>query len=80
MNDTIDVDEHYVENEDNFTREGVKLVVEEQEGSLVITYADLLPDDTYHLVILLIDRLSAMVGQEYNQVLEDLKEIEKESE
>ena len=72
---SIDVDESY--DEGNYTREGIKLIVEEQEGSLVITYADLQPDDTYHLTILLIDRLSKMVGQEYNQVLEDLKEIEE---
>jgi hypothetical protein len=59
-----------------YTREGVKLVVEEQEDSLVITYADLNAEDTYHLSILLIDRLAGMVGQTYNGVLEDLKETE----
>jgi hypothetical protein len=71
----IEVDEY--NDEESYTREGVKLVLEEQDDSLVITYADLNPEDTYHLVILLVDRLSQMVGQEYNQVLEDLKEIEE---
>ena len=70
----IDVDEGY---EDSFTRKGVKLVLEEDsEGSLVITYADLNPEDTYHLVILLLDRMADMVGITYNEVLEDLMEIE----
>jgi hypothetical protein len=71
----IEVDEY--NDEESYTREGVKLILEEQDDSLVITYADLNPEDTYHLVILLVDRLSQMVGQEYNQVLEDLKEIEE---
>jgi hypothetical protein len=74
----IEVDEY--NDEESYTREGVKLILEEQDDSLVITYADLNPEDTYHLVILLVDRLSQMVGQEYNQVLEDLKEIEEEGE
>ena len=66
-----------VEVEQSFVKDGVRLIVEETEGSLVITYADLDPEDTYHLVILLLDRLSKMVGQTYNAVLEDLKEIEE---
>jgi len=74
---TIDVDEGY---EDSYTRDGVKLVVEDTEGSLVITYADLNPEDTYHLVILLVDRLAAMVGQTYNGVLKDIRDDEEESE
>ena len=72
----IDVDEGYPE-EDSYTRDGVKLVVEETEGSLVITYADLNPEDTYHLTILLVDKLASMVGQTYNGVLEDIKEVEE---
>lgn len=68
----------HVDEENNFTREGVKLVVEEQDESLVITYAELSGEDTYHLAILLLDRLAGMTGQEYNQVLEDLKETENE--
>ena len=71
----LEVDEDY---ETGHTRDGVKLILEEENGSLNITYADLGIEDTYHLVILLVDRLSMMVGQEYNQVLEDLKEIEGE--
>ena len=61
-----------------YTREGVKLVVEQEDDKMVMTYANLDVADTYYLVIDLIDRLSKMVGQEYNQVLEDLKEIEGE--
>jgi len=74
MSEYIDVDEGL---DTSSTREGVKLVLEETEGSLVITYADLDPEDTYHLSILLIDRLAKMVGQSYNDCLEDLKEKEE---
>ena len=63
---------------DDYIKDGVKLILEETEGTLEITYADLSPNDTYHLVILLVDRLAGMTGQEYNQVLEDFKEIEEE--
>ena len=64
--------------EESYTREGVKLVIEQEDDKMVMTYANLDVADTYYLVIDLIDRLSKMVGQEYNQVLEDLKEIEGE--
>ena len=58
----------------DFIRDGVKLVLEEEEGKLEITYADLSPTDVYHLVILLVGRLSDMTGQGYNDTLDDLKE------
>ncbi len=74
----IEVDEG-IDDEQSYIRDGVRLIVEEQEGSLIITYADLDVEDTYHLSILLIDRLAKMVGQTYNGCLEDLKEIEEES-
>ena len=61
--------------DDDYIKDGVKLILEETEGTLEITYADLNPSDTYHLVILLVDRLAGMTGQEYNQVLEDLREV-----
>lgn len=60
----------------NFIRDGVKLILEEEEGNLEITYADLSPTDVYHLVILLVGRLADMTGQGYNDTLNDLKEIE----
>ena len=69
----MEVDEY-----SNFIRDGVKLVLEEEEGKLEITYADLSPTDVYHLVILLVGRLSDITGQRYNATLEDLKEIEGE--
>ena len=62
----------------SYTREGVKLVVEQEDDKMVMTYANLDVAETYYLTIDLIDRLSKMVGQTYNQVCEDLKEIEGE--
>lgn len=73
---SLEVDEAYGD-DTAYIRDDVKLVVETQDESLVITYANLDPKDTYELTILLIDKLGQMVGQEYNQVLEDLKEIEE---
>ena len=64
---------------EGFTREGVKLIVEQQGEAMVITYAALDLNDLYQLTIELVDRMAAATGQEYNQVLEDLKEIEEES-
>ena len=64
---------------EGFTREGVKLVVEQQGEAMVITYATLDLNDLYQLTIELVDRMAAATGQEYNQVLEDLMEIEEES-
>ena len=58
----------------DFVRDGVKLVLEEEEGKLEITYAVLSPADMYHLVILLVGRLSDTTGQGYNDTLDDLKE------
>ena len=69
MSSSIDTD---------YTRDSIKLIVEELDESLVITYADLNPVDTYHLVITLVGKLSDMVGRKYNSVLEDLKELEEE--
>ncbi len=59
---------------EGFTRKGVKLIVEEQEERLVITYAQLEASEVYYLVIELVDRLSKMSGQDYNKTLEDLME------
>ena len=56
--------------------EEVKLLVTRQGESLVITNANLTAKDTYELVILLVDSLGKVTGQEYNQVLNDLKEEE----
>ena len=59
-----------------YQRDTVKLVVENIEDNLVMSYADLDMEDMFYLTQYFIDKLSSMTGQEYNQVLEDLKEIE----
>jgi len=61
-------------NKVDYVRDDVKLVVEQQEDSLVIVYANMTAKDTYELAITLIGKLSQITEQEYNQVLEDLKE------
>ena len=62
---------------EGFTREGVKLVVESIDSSLIITYAQMEVEDLYNLTIELVDRMARATQQEYNSVLEDLKEIEE---
>lgn len=66
--------------EDNttYTREGVKLLVEEQDGKLEITHMDIELGDLWQLVIYLVSALETTTGQRYNDILEDLKEIEGE--
>ena len=64
---------------EGFTREGVKLIVEQQGEAMVITYAALDLNDLYQLTIELVDRMAAATGQGYNSTLDDLKEIEEES-
>ena len=63
----------------SYARDGLKLVVEEIDNSLVITYANLEAVDVYHLTIELVQRLGAMTGQGYSGTLNDLKEITEES-
>jgi len=70
-------DEGY-DDEQQFIRDSVRLIVEEQEDSLVLTYADLEPHHVYDLTIMFIGRLADMTGQTYNQVCNDLKEIGEE--
>ena len=64
---------------EGYTKEGVLLIVEQQDEAMVITYAQLEVEDMYNLCIEFIDRMSKMTRQTYNQVCEDLKEIEEES-
>jgi hypothetical protein len=59
-----------------YMKDDVLLLVESIDNSMVITHANLTPEDTYHLTTYLVDRLGKMVGQKYNQVLDDLKEVE----
>ena len=70
----MDTDEY---EEVEYMRDDVLLLVESVDGSMIITHANMDAEDTYHMVTYLIGRLSDITGQEYNQVLEDLKEIEE---
>lgn len=61
------------------TQPSVKLIMElNDDGSLVMTYADMDVADVYNTVIYLVDKLANMTGGTYNNVLNDLKEIEGE--
>ena len=61
---------------EGFIKDSVKLVVEVIDESLTITYAALGIEEMYHLTIEFLDRLAEHTGQKYNDVCEDLKEIE----
>jgi len=61
-----------------FMKDDVLLLVESIDGSMVITHANMGAEDTYHMATYLVGRLSDITGQEYNQVLNDLKEEESE--
>ena len=60
-----------------YIRDSVKLVIEEVDDDLVITYADLNISNLYTLTIDFVGRMSEMTGQKYNDTLDDLKEIEE---
>ena len=59
-----------------YMKDDVLLLVESVDGSMVITHANMNAEDTYHMTTYLVGRLSDITGQEYNQVLSDLKETE----
>lgn len=59
-----------------YMREGVNLLVETEGNEMVITHSDLSPRQTWELIIFLIDRFSKYTGIPYNEVCDDLKEIE----
>ena len=69
----------YDEGTDSYTQPGVKLIVEEVDDSLVITYAQLGVEDIFNLCVELIDRVARITGQSYNETVADFKEIEEES-
>ena len=60
-----------------YQRDDVLLLVESVDGSMVITHANMDATDTYHMVTYLVGRLADITGQTYNQVCEDIKEIEE---
>ena len=60
-----------------YMKEDVLLLVESVDGSMVITHANMDMQDTYHMTTYLVGRLSDITGQTYNQVCEDIKEIEE---
>jgi len=65
------------DDEQSYLRDDVRLIVEQQDEALVITYAELDAKDIYELTILFIDKMAKITHQTYNQVCDDLKEIEE---
>ena len=66
-----------MQSNNNHTRDGVKLVVEDIEDKLQITYSDMSNREVWQFIVFLIDRVAHTTGQDYNQIVEDLKEIEE---
>jgi hypothetical protein len=60
--------------------DNVILAVKKEDGNLSITKANMETIDVYYLLTYLVDRLSKATGQEYNDTLDDLKEVVKEEE
>lgn len=60
-----------------YQEDTLKLVIEEKDNSLVMSYANLDLEDVYYLSQYFIDKLATLTGQEYNKILNDLKEITK---
>jgi hypothetical protein len=59
----------------NYTRDSVKLIVEQVGDTLKITHADLEIRDVYQLTIQFIGVMADVTKQDYNSVVLDLKEI-----
>lgn len=60
-----------------YQEDTLKLVVEQKDTQLIMSYATLDLEDVYYLAQFFIDRLATATGQDYNDVVEDLKEIIK---
>ena len=56
----------------------VRMVVEQEAGELLITYADLSVEETVYLITALVEKVARIVGQSVNDTLEDLKYIDEE--
>ena len=61
-----------------YTDPRVNLVVESDEGGMYITHANLSPEQTWHLIVFLINRFSDVSGIPYNEVCSDLTEVQDE--
>lgn len=57
-------------------KDKILLIVETIGNKTVITEANLELNDAYHLTIYMVGELSRMTGQPYNQVCNDIKEVE----
>ena len=55
-------------------REGVNLVVETEGDTMKVVHSDLNMEQSWELVVFLLDRMSKYSGIEYNTICEDLKE------
>jgi len=74
MKDDIIEESYYDDIESN--KDKVLLIVETIGDRMVITEANLELQDAYNLTIYLVGELSRMTSQPYNQVCNDIKELE----
>jgi|AntAceMinimDraft_16_1070373.scaffolds.fasta_scaffold223537_2 hypothetical protein len=60
----------------SYARDGMKLIVEEQDGVMEIVYAEMTVQETVFLIGALTGKVADIVGQSVNDTLEDFKEQE----
>jgi hypothetical protein len=78
MQDEVMLDE-WTEGKLDYQRDSVLLVVEDIDNAMVITHTKLDAEDVWQLLVFMADKLSKYTGLPYNEVIENLKEIEGES-
>jgi len=74
MKDDI-IEETYYDDVESH-KDKVLLIVETIGNKMVITEANLELNDAFHLTVYMVGELSRMTGQPYNQVCNDIKELE----
>ena len=68
----------YEEGKLEYQKDSVLLVVEDVNNSMLITHTKMDAEDVFQLTIYMIGKLAEYTGQDYNSVVEDLKEKEGE--
>jgi len=71
--------DEYTEGKLDYQRDSVLLVVEDIEGAMMITHTTMDAEDVFQLMVFMAGKLSEYTGLPYNEVIENLKEIEGEN-
>ena len=78
MNNEEELVDSYIEGKLEYQRDNVLLVVEDIEGSMVITHTTMDAEDVFQLMVFLGGKLAKYTGLSYNEVISDLREKEGE--